>query len=168
MADPENEAKAQPEAEAPAKKKSKLPLIIILVVVVLAGVGGGMVVVKMMGSGADKKKAPPPPTTSGLHIAKYKLDLQPFIVNLADPGGRRYLKVSLQLAFDDSSLADEIKRRLAEFQDAIIVLLRSKRYQDISTSAGMIKLRNELIQAINKRLPGPKVFTIHFTEFVVQ
>jgi flagellar FliL protein len=170
VADPENEVKTEAEGAPPPKKKSKLPLIIILVVVVVGGVGGGVVVTKMMGSGDDKKKAAPPPPvgSGGVHVAKYKLDLNPFIVNLADPGGRRYLKVSLQLAFDESSLADEIKKRMAEFQDAIIVLLRSKRYRDIATSAGMIKLRNELIRTINKRLPRAKVYTIHFTEFVVQ
>ncbi len=172
MAEPGKDADTGNEKTEPAKKKSKLPMIIIVLVVVLAVAGGGVVVVKMMsGKGGQKKGSATASSTAkptGFHVAQYKLDLKPFIVNLADPGGRRYLKVNLQLAFDDSSLADEIKRRMAEFQDAIIVLLRSKRYEDIATSAGMIKLRNQLLQTINKRLPGPKVYTIHFTEFVVQ
>jgi flagellar FliL protein len=171
VANPEKEPKADDEKAQPAKK-SKLPKIIILLVVLLVAAGGGVIVIKMMSGGGGRKKVTAPIAPTGgqaaFHVAKYKLDLQPFIVNLADPGGRRYLKVSIQLAFDESSLADEIKRRMAEFQDAIIVLLRSKRYEDIATPSGMIKLRNQLIQTINKRLPGPKVYTIHFTDFVVQ
>jgi len=173
MADQETEVQAQTGAEPPAKKKSKLPLIIILLVVLLAVGGGAVVILKMMSkpadeSGASVRKKAKPSKAGALQQARYKFAMQPFIVNLADPGGRRYLKVALLLRFSEKALNEEIKDRLGEFRSAIILLLSSKRFKDIATMRGKIKLRNELINAINKRLEGAKVYTLYFTDFVVQ
>ncbi len=172
MADQETEGQVQTGAEPPAKKKSKKLLIIILLVVLLAG-GGGAVIFKMMSKPADEsgtavRKRARPRRAEAIHQAKYKFTMQPFIVNLADPGGRRYLKVALLLRFSDKTLNEELKDRLGEFRSAIILLLSSKRFKDIATMRGKIKLRNELINTINKRLEGAKVYTLYFTDFVVQ
>jgi len=175
MADQETEAQAQTQtgAEPPAKKKSKLPLIIILLVVLLAVGGGGVVILKMMSkpsdeSGTSARKKTRSRRAQSVQQARHKFAMQPFIVNLADPGGRRYLKVALLLRFSDKALNEEIKDRLGEFRSAIILLLSSKRFKDIATMRGKIKLRNELINVINKRLEGAKVYTLYFTDFVVQ
>ncbi|MBU0516415.1 MAG: flagellar basal body-associated FliL family protein [Proteobacteria bacterium] len=173
MADQETEAQVEATAAPPAKKKSKLPLIIILLVVLLALGGGVVVIYKMMSkpsdqSGAAARKKKKPSRGEALKLARHKFDMKPFIVNLADPGGRRYLKVALLLRFSQKDLTEEIKDRLGEFRSAIILLLSSKSFKDIATMRGKIKLRNELIDTINKRLQGAKVYTLYFTDFVVQ
>jgi len=44
-------------------------------------------------------------------------ELGSFLVNLADPGGKRYLKIALQLELSGQRAADEINRRNVEVRD---------------------------------------------------
>lgn len=94
--------------------------------------------------------------------------LEPFIVNLLDNTGTRYLKVSVQLEMDKQDAAEEVKTRTPQIRDAIIVLLSSKSYADIGTVQGKYQLRDEVIARVNQILKGGKAKTAYFTEFVVQ
>ncbi|RLB12949.1 MAG: hypothetical protein DRG39_00540 [Deltaproteobacteria bacterium] len=94
--------------------------------------------------------------------------LDPFIVNLMDEGGRRYLRVKMDLVLSSKNAEDEIKKKTAEIRDAIIMTLSGKRFNDIATFEGKARLRNELKENINKILACGKILNIYFTEFVIQ
>jgi flagellar FliL protein len=94
--------------------------------------------------------------------------MEPFIVNLLDKGGKRYLKVKMELEIPTDQLAEEITRRKAQLRDTILLLLTSKNFEDVNRLEGKFQLRNELIFGINQVLQSGKIQTLYFTEFVVQ
>ncbi len=94
--------------------------------------------------------------------------LKTFIVNLADPGGRRYLKVKLELELENKDIEKELKARLPEVRDQIIMALSSKTFQQIQGIAGKKILREELTARANSVLKTGKVKKAFFTEFIVQ
>jgi flagellar FliL protein len=94
--------------------------------------------------------------------------MEPFIVNLLDKGGKRYLKVKMELEIPSEHLTEEITRRNAQLRDTILLLLSSKKFEDVNRLDGKFQLRNELIFAINQVLQSGKIKTLYFTEFVVQ
>lgn len=105
----------------------------------------------------------PPPTNV--------VPFDPFLVNLADQGGQRYLKVTLRVVTTDPETGTEIKNdelTKARIRDRVISALTSKMYQDISTPAGKEQLRQELVKEMNGVLPEDSVEEVLFVEFAVQ
>lgn len=96
----------------------------------------------------------------------YKMDT--LIVNLADQGGKRYLRITMEMELSAPEVLEEITKRLPQLRDTILMILPSKQYADISTTEGKTALRDELIAKINTILKKGTVTTIFFTEFVVQ
>ena len=71
--------------------------------------------------------------------------LDTFIVNLADKGGTRYLRVTMDLELGNSDLEDELYKRLPQVRDSLLMILPSKRFEDISTVQGKTALRDEML-----------------------
>lgn len=105
-------------------------------------------------------------------------------VNLLDPTGRKYLKVTVVLEFEPgeeyysedeeirteytAELNDEISSLLPVINDTITTILSSKTFESIYTVEGKDALRVEIMDAINARIPDHRVIAVYFTEFVVQ
>ena len=96
----------------------------------------------------------------------YALDT--FIVNLADKGGKRYLRVSIDLELGNPDMQVEIVNRLPQVRDSILMILPSKRFDDISSVDGKVALRDEILATINGFLTQGQITKIYFKEFVVQ
>ncbi|BBO66766.1 flagellar basal body-associated protein FliL [Desulfosarcina alkanivorans] len=96
----------------------------------------------------------------------YSLDTM--IVNLSDHGGKRYLRVTMALELSDPDAVVTIESRLPQVRDAILTILPTKTYDEISTTDGKIALRNQVIEKINSLITKGRVDNIYFTEFVVQ
>jgi flagellar protein FliL len=113
------------------------------------------------------------------------LDTGNKIVNLAEPGGRKYIRTNVVLEFAPSnaeypSLTGEEKTLyVTEFKaelnnilpvvnDSIITLLSSKDFQSVSTSEGKEVLRQQIMEAVNSKLHEYHVIYVYFTEFVYQ
>lgn len=94
--------------------------------------------------------------------------LESFIVNLADEGGQRYLRVTMQMELSDKNLEKEIEKRLPKIRDSILMILPNKKSDEIRTSDGKAKVRDEIIAAINESLTTGTVDNLYFTEFVIQ
>jgi len=97
-------------------------------------------------------------------VAFYKME--PFLVNLADPGRLRYLKVTLHV--ETNQKGEEFQKRLPQSRDSVLTILSSKNSRDIMTSEGKNALREEIKEKMNKILTETKVRNIYFTEFVIQ
>lgn len=154
------------------KKKSKLKWIIMILLVLL--LGGGLGAAYFMGfldsfigqgGGAEGGK---PGQTQAQVQAKPSAKLAPLLVNLYDPLGRRYVKVDIELELISPEVAKEVEAQNARIRDALITLLSSKTYQELSTNEGKHILRNEILDRINQILNGPKVVRVFFTDFVIQ
>jgi flagellar FliL protein len=59
-------------------------------------------------------------------------------------------------------------KRVPQLRDAILMILPTKRYADISTTEGKTAMREELTGAVNGLLATAKVARIYFKEFVIQ
>ena len=94
--------------------------------------------------------------------------LDPFIVNLMDNGGRRYLKVKMDFVLSSKDAQEEIKKKTSEIRDIVIMTLSGKTFNDIASLEGKIRLRDQIKENINKILAFGRVLKIYFTEFVVQ
>ena len=97
-------------------------------------------------------------------------ELDPFVVNLNEPRGNRYLKVTIQmeLAMDSPELLPELERRKGQLRDTILGLLTSKSSKDLQLLEGKFRLREELISRVNSMLVNGRITRIYFTEFVIQ
>ena len=162
------------EEEQP--KKSKKKLLIILIVVVLGGAVGAM---KFLGIGPFKKaeapaaeeaqkkeeeKQPPKPKVE----VGPMVTMEPVIVNLADPSGRRYVKVTMTFELDSDAVKKEFEERLPQIKDLLITLLRSKTSAELNDPGGIFRLKEEIVSRINTLLVTGKVKRVYFTDFVIQ
>jgi flagellar FliL protein len=95
------------------------------------------------------------------------MDMDPFIVNLADTEPR-FLKVTIKLELDGVPVKAEISERIPQVRDAILMLLSSKDAQTLKPTAGKLQLRDEILQRINALLATGQARNAYFTEFVVQ
>lgn len=94
--------------------------------------------------------------------------LETFIVNLADKGGSRYLRISMDLELEKEETAQLVDKRLPKIRDTILMILPTKKYEDIGTVEGKSTLRNEMLTKLNEVMIPEKIKSIYFTEFVVQ
>lgn len=107
------------------------------------------------GHGGGKDKAP-----------SNNVPLPAFVVNLADPNARRYLKVVLEVEMTGNP--ELLEANQAKIRDALLMLLSSKTSQDIATLEGKILLRKEIVDRLNQAIGQPKVSRVYFTDFVIQ
>ena len=94
--------------------------------------------------------------------------LDTFIVNLADQSRSRYLRVTMDLELIEATDADRLSERLSQVRDSILMILPSKRFDDIASMEGKTALRDEIIAKLNSLYTKEVVSNIFFTEFVVQ
>ncbi len=113
------------------------------------------------------------------------LNMSTKIINLVDPTGRKYIRVTIVAEFapdnpEYESLPEEEKEayllefeeklnsRLPIMDDTVITLLSTKTYEDLYTAEGKEKLRAEIMQILSEKLVDLHIISIYFTEFVVQ
>ncbi len=171
MGKEENKEEAENGTGAkPQGKKSPMKLILLIIVVVALG-GGGFYVWNsglLKGFSKEKKKA----VAAAAVPAKAEIgpirSMEAFIVNLADPMGKRYLKVRMDIELDEDKVMPEVEKRLPQLRDTIVSVLSSKTYDDIGGLDGKMQLRAELMTMLNQFLRTGKITNIYFTEFIVQ
>jgi flagellar FliL protein len=136
-------------------------IIIVVGAVVLVG-GVGVFALKSMG-GHKKGAVAKGPTSS--------LELGEFVVNLADANETRYLKASIVLGIDGPVAAKGEGGSSGgdpRVRDAIIEVLSSKRFAELSTPAGKDALKKQILAAVNQRMEGSKAVAVYFNEFAMQ
>lgn len=108
--------------------------------------------------------------------------VEPFVLNLADPEGDRYFRLTLQLVLDQRAVAERAAVGLAQakLRDRIFALLSKKRVAQVTTVAGKELLRDELRETTEPLFATPPfhdpehdpapahVLDVLFTEFLVQ
>jgi flagellar FliL protein len=177
MADPSVDIvpdKKEEEVVPPKSKKFLKLLIVLFILIFLIGAAIGAVIflapgiipdsLKFWGEkGAGKKEKETEKKSQG-----YIYSMDPFIVNLADQGRPRYLKIRISIESQEIKVNEEYEKRLPQLRDMILTVLSSKSYGEISDSEGKKKLREEIILKLNRLLRGFQVKTVYFTEFMIQ
>jgi flagellar FliL protein len=162
-------------AAAPAKGGSKLKLVLVPVVLLAAAGGAYVAGVLPIGGNADEK-AEHAEGADGAHAKQGKVAkkpgafraMDPFIANLADEDGDRYIKTTIQVEFLEAEIPDAFEQRLPQIRDLILTLLTNRTFEDIRTPDGKERLREDVIDRINHAVEREAVRAVYFTEFIVQ
>jgi len=161
-------------SQAGGKGKGKFPVkLIILFIGILVLAGGGFFLWKsgylpfMPPSGVQAHASKKEAKEEKIEIGPTR-PMDSFIVNLADPSGKRYLKVKLDFELNSEKLLPEIDKRMPQLRDSILTLLSSKTYEDINSLEEKIQLRAEMMVMLNQYLKTGKITNIYFSEFIVQ
>jgi flagellar FliL protein len=161
-----NEAEKLPELPAaPKKKKGGIAKTLILSVVVLGIAGGAAGWWFLRGTKAQAEEAPPPLESRGV------VTFEPFLVNLADAGGNRFLKVSMQLVVGTPEEAKHVQESpvvVMHLRSEILELLTMQQAAVLVTAEGKKTLKDAIKTRVSPDLPHLKVLDVLFSEFVVQ
>jgi flagellar FliL protein len=165
--------------EGPEKKRvSGKRLIIFAAVLVLFLVGGGVGAAFMLGlfggsepppaeatEGEAKPAAAPPPQAS----RAFFFEVPDLIVNLNTNGRKStFLKIKIALELEGPQDTDRINEVLPRIVDNFQVYLRELRVDDLNGSAGMYRLREELLRRVNLAARPVRVRDVLFKEMLVQ
>ena len=150
-------------------KKGLMILVVCFVIIALA-VGAGLYV--FWGKVSDPATGKGTEEVAGKEEAKVKiktlLSMETFVVNLADPGGKRYLRVTISIEIDDQDFMEETKKSVPQMRDKVLMILPTKTFKVIRTSSGKDALRKEIIAQLNPLLKNCKITNLYFQEFVIQ
>jgi len=156
---------------------NKLVIIVMgLLVLLMVAIGGGLFMMWSKVSALNQVVNPPSQEESQETIKEKGEEpkirpvfpLDSFIANLADPGGNRFLRATMELELENDDLTKEMEKRLPQIRDCILMILPTRTYQDIQTVEGKIALRTEIIAKLNVLLKKEAISNIYFTEFVTQ
>jgi flagellar FliL protein len=96
-------------------------------------------------------------------------NLPPMIINLNKDGdGDAVMKLTVALEVADEAMMTEIQPRLAKVVDAFQVYLRELRRSDLEGSAGIYRLKEELLRRVNVSIYPSRVESVLFKEILVQ
>lgn len=175
MSDEANTDDATELEEGLEKKKfSGKKLILIIVPILLLLVGGGVAYMLMGGEEEhdvvlDEEGNPivaVEEEAEALELLFY--DIEPMLVNLTSAGGKSaYLKLSVTLEVDKQSSVQELEVNLPRIIDNFQVYLRELRLEDINGSAGMFRLKEELLIRVNETIYPTRVNDVLFKEMLI-
>ena len=162
----EQPAEAEVAEEAPKKKGGlgRLKLVAIVVPALLALGGGGYFAAGMFGlfgsggGAVDAEKGP---------LVYY--DLPEMVVNLSSAEQRaQYLKLKVSLEAEDKMVIQALQPALPRVLDMFQLYLRELRSTDLDGSAGIFRLKEELLRRVNIEIHPNKVTRVLFKEIIVQ
>ncbi len=186
MADSANQTAAPDGQTVPPSKIPIASLVVAIVagvllsVLALAGMGfyllksGRIALPSSTASTPVKVESAPLPST-------HALMLEPLVVNLADEGGKSYLRLGLTLRVEDEESKDAKKPKEekpkqpagpseaeAAVRDTVLIVLGGHTSVDLLAPDGKERLKKELKASIQSHDPNLKLNDIFFTEFLVQ
>lgn len=169
-------AEADIEDGAPAKKGIPKLFIIIGAAAIVVLLGGAGLYFFLSSSSAPAADAEHGATTTDGHGAAaeaghtFIFNLPPMIVNLKDDEGQKgqFMKLTVALEVANQEMMVEIQPSMAKVVDAFQVYLRELRRSDLEGSAGVYRLKEELLRRVNVAIYPSRVESILFKEILVQ
>lgn len=170
-------------AEAkPAGSKKKLIIIVAAALLLVGGgAGGGYVwwskkkAAEAAEAGGDGHGGATPGAPGGAAPNKKTafLDMKEMMVNLSGQNLQqaerpRYLKMKISLELSDPKLVAEVTPLLPRIEDTFQVFTRELRLADLEGSAGVYRLKEELLRRVNVAIYPSKVEAVLFKEILIQ
>ena len=142
------------------------------------GLGGAVLTPVNVAYAEEKKEAPaapaeaakpaPPPPPAPVKVGPTIVDLDPFLVNLADTAETRFAKITIKIESRSPDFSQTMDDHLPQVRDSLLLLISSKRYSDIRTVEGKLELRDNIVERVNAIVGEGKATAAYFTDFVVQ
>ncbi len=95
-------------------------------------------------------------------------DLPEMTVNLSTKGRTTYLKVRIALEVESEGMVAQVEPYLPRILDAFQIYLRELRPADLEGSAGLFRLKEQLLRRINSAIYPAKVEGVLFKEILIQ
>ena len=161
MADSEQTEDSEGDASSGGKKR-KLIMIGAAVLVLLGGAAGGYFLFFQKKEPTKTADLPPPKPLF--------VDMPDLLVNMSTQPGERtqYLKIKIVLEVKDQPLVAQIQPNIPRMVDIFQTYLREVRPNDLSGSAGMFRLKEELTRRVNSTIAPHQVSAVLFKEILVQ
>lgn len=169
-----DEKKASPEEgeETVAKKGGSKLIVILLVLIIVLGAGGAAAFF-FLGSSQGKGASTAKPEdddvaeVGGGESMGPTLSLKSFIINLDEPGGARYLKLTVDLELR-KALTEAQAKQTVRVRDKMIVFLSGLHMSDVQKRDAKLKLKKSLVKLANEAYGAHRVRHAYFREFVIQ
>lgn len=157
----------------PSKKKfsgKKIVLFIVLpLLLVIGGGGGAAYFLGLFGSDEEEHELAAEEAEAEVEPQIIFFDLPEILVNLSSTGKKEtYLKIRISLELDDPTAPVELEPMMPRIIDSFQVFLREMRVEDLRGSAGMTRLKEELLRRINLSVQPIHVRDVLFKEMLVQ
>jgi flagellar FliL protein len=143
----------------------KKTLVIAGVAVAVLGGGGAAAFLTLRPKHAEATASTAPHEQPGV------VAMDPFLVNITDPTGDRYVKVNLRLAVSSGHLAEEIGANellQARMRDRVLTLLASKSIEELSDPLGKEGFRREIKTHLQPLIQDGEIQEVLFSDFIVQ
>ena len=137
---------------APPPAKSKKLLIIGGVVVLLLVIVGAAAMFLLSGRGAADEDGEGQASSSAPAAAPTFLPLENMVVNLADPGGERFIQVGIILELRDAKAAATVKEYMPSIRSGILMLLSQRNSDELLMREGKEKLALDIAREVAKPL----------------
>lgn len=158
------------KAAQPPAKKSRSTLLIVGAVVLLGGGGAGAYFMTRGGAAAAEAHAEPAAETHEAPAGGV-VRFEPFIVNLADAGGKRFLRADIRLLVGEIEAAEHAQEdavTVARLRSAIIDVLTAQTAEQIVTAEGKAALKKTIAETAAPLLKSTEVSDVLFADFVIQ
>ena len=162
----------------------KLVLFILLPVLLLAGVGAGLyftgLLDPLIGGGEQAAEGDGHGDAvadahgdghgeNGEGDAGTFYDIDDMMVNLNSPGRQpRFLKMSISIEMEKPSDVARLEQLLPRVRDQFQTYLRELRVEDLQGSAGIYRLRQELLARVSEAVYPAQVRDVLFREMLIQ
>ena len=163
MSDDEEPPPIQPVV-SPAAKPSKAMLGLL---VLNLGATGFVAFKLLTAQPAEAAAAPAHVAAATSEVVGPVIALEPFVVNLDEPGTSRYLKCSLRLEIAPKT-EEALNTSKELVRDVILSYLSGLHIKDTLGAEAKDKIRQDLITKITKLVGPEKVRRLFFADFVVQ
>jgi len=150
----------------PLKSKKVLMIAVPALLLVLGGGGAGAYFFLFQKSETHEAKAEEVPLTPP-NVAFS--DMQDILVNIqSNDGTPAYLKLGVSLELEDEAQKTALEPLMPRITDQFQAYLRELRLDDLKGSAGVLRLKEELLRRVNVAAAPYKVRDVLLKEMIVQ
>jgi flagellar FliL protein len=162
---PDDAAEPEPNKKGFGKKK----LILLAVPVLLIGIVAGLWFTGVLPGLLGMKHPDPHAQEAAKPNVPVFVDLPDMIANLSTPPSKpSYIKLQARLEVSKQEDVEKIKQAMPRIQDIFQTYLREMRPEELRGSAGIYRLREELLGRANVAVAPVKVNDVLFTQLLIQ
>jgi len=174
MAELPDKGVAKGRPQGPDKPKLNVGVVVITALACLAlAAGAYYIMTRRAIAGGKKAASSAAPKLERQNAAPVALlSLAPFVINLADPDHNSFLRVEMTLGLDkelpkqnedakDSTFVPEVR-------DTILSVLNTWQSGQLLANDGKARLKQQLLSAIQQRVPKLGATQVYFTDFLIQ
>lgn len=164
-----SQANASENTPGPPGKGSSMKKLILLatpllLAAILAGLWFGGILPKLLGMSHEEQRVEAPKP-----VAPVFVDLPEMVANLnSAPNRPSYVKLVARVEVAKAEDADRVKAALPRLQDLFQTYLREMRPEELRGSAGIYRLREELIGRANVAVAPAKIVDVLFSQMLIQ